>query len=122
MAPTVTYRPQASSCAFDLAKARQVNKVRIKAETINSEVYAKQVLWGLLHDLVVRARRWGIDVRVVYDGAPVHIKGPAKEIRDVIDIPHQPHPPSSPDLNPIEGCWRTIKEKLRAMPVASHEY
>ena len=64
-----------------------------------------------------RARRWGTDVRVVGDGAPVHFKGPAKEIRDVVDIPHQPCPPSSPDLNPIEGCWMIIKEELRAMSV-----
>ena len=42
---------------FEPVKARQVNKVRIKAETNDFQVYAKQVLWGSLQDYVVRARR-----------------------------------------------------------------
>jgi transposase len=100
---------------FDLAKARQVNKVKIRAETINSEVYAGQILSGPLQDYVVRAREWSVDVRVVEDGASVHCKGPAKSIRDLCDIPNHPHPPSSPDLNAIEGCWGMVKHKLRAV-------
>ncbi|KAK4689827.1 hypothetical protein P7C73_g290, partial [Tremellales sp. Uapishka_1] len=100
---------------FKLAKARKVNGQTIAAETINSQVYSDQILWGILQDYVVGERARGVDVLVVEDGAPVHFGGASKAIRPMLDIPHQSHPPSSPDLNPIEGCWRIVKQRLRGM-------
>ena len=91
-------RPQASSRAF---RSRQSSSGQQGPESRRRRLTPKCTL----------------DVRVVEDGAHVHFKGPAKQIRDVVDIPHQPHPPSSPDLKPIEGCCIIIKEKLRAIPV-----
>lgn len=49
---------------------------------------------------------------MVEDGAHVHFGGAAGRL----PISNQHHPPSSPDLNPIEECWRMVKEKLRHMP------
>jgi hypothetical protein len=100
---------------FELAKARQVNKVKIAAETVMSEVYAQQVLWGPMQDYINRARERGIDVHVVEDGAPVHFNGAAKHLRSMMDIPHKSHPPSSPHLNPTEDCWSMVKARLRGM-------
>ena len=100
---------------FNLARARTVNKQRIAAEKIDSKVYAEQILWGPLQDYVNGARARDVDVLVVEDGAPVHFKGAARTIRDLVDIPGLSHPPSSPDLNPIEGCWRIVKQALRGM-------
>ena len=50
---------------------------------------------------------------MVEDGAPVHFGTIAGDVPAITDIPNLPHPPSSPDLNPIEGCWRLVKQKLR---------
>jgi transposase len=100
---------------FNLAKARTVNKVKLAAETITSVKYMEQILWGPMQDYVNQARDRGVDVKVVEDGASVHFKGQAKTMRDMLDIPNHPHPPSLPDLNPIEGCWNIVKGKLRRM-------
>ncbi|EIW69743.1 hypothetical protein TREMEDRAFT_61506 [Tremella mesenterica DSM 1558] len=101
---------------FELAPARTEKGKRIPAETITSKVYARQILWGPLQDYVNQARARGIeDVLVVEDGASVHFKGPAAAIRSLVNIPNLSHPPSSPDLNPIEGCWGIVKAGLRRM-------
>ena len=98
---------------FDLRKARTVNKVRIAADKITSEVYANQMIAGKLSEYVAYARAHGVAPLVVEDGASVHFRGATKAVRDTCDIPNQPHPPSSPDLNPIENCWHRLKVRLR---------
>jgi transposase len=77
--------------------------------------YVEQILWGPLQDYVNQARERGVDVKVVEDGASVHFKGQAKSMQELCDIPNHPHPPSSPDLNPIETCWNILKGKLRRL-------
>jgi transposase len=101
---------------FDLAKAKRRKSGNIKAQTINATVYCEQVLWGPMQAAVNEAKRDGRDPLVVEDGAPVHFKGVAKDIRPMLDITNLPHPPSSPDLNPIEGCWNMLKDHIRRMP------
>jgi hypothetical protein len=101
---------------FELQKVHTVKKVRIAAQTITAEVYAEQILAGPLLCYCNQMREEGVDVLVVEDGAPAHFGGPAGRIRAILPINNQPHPPSSPDLNPIEECWRMVKEKLRCLP------
>jgi transposase len=44
------------------------------------------------------------------DGAKVH--GPLKAALVAAGAQVVPHPPYSPDLNPIENLWATLKEKV----------
>jgi hypothetical protein len=87
-----------------------VNKVRIAPQTITVEVYAEQNLRGPVLNYCNQLRRAGIDILVVEDGAPVHFGGAAGSIRAILPLHNQLYPSSSPDLNPIEECWRMMKE------------
>jgi hypothetical protein len=100
---------------FKLAPARQVKKLKVKAETITSAVYSAQILWGPLLLYVNQAKEEGVEIKIVEDGAPVHWKGDAPGIRAMLPIVTQEHPPSSPDLNPIERCWQSVKIRLTSM-------
>ena len=50
------------------------------------------------------------------DGAPSHTAKTTKCWLARNDIPLFPHPPNSPDLNPIEPIWHELKKRLRALP------
>lgn len=98
-----------------LAPARTINWMKVAKETVTSKVYLEQILAGPLQDYIYEACAQGTPVTVVKDGAPVHFKGFARKLRLLCPIPTHFHPPSSPDLNPIEGCWRIVKEKIKRL-------
>lgn len=101
---------------FNLDKAKTVKGVRTKAQTINSEVYSSQILWGPMQNYWNQAKAEGRDPLVLEDGASVHFKGASARIRPLLDITNQSHPPSSPDLNISEGVWVLIKGRIRRLP------
>jgi transposase len=53
---------------------------------------------------------------VVEDGAPCHSCKLAREARTKLGISSLIHPPSSPDLNPIENVWSLLKTKISLLP------
>lgn len=58
------------------------------------------------------------------DGDPSHgmrKKGFAQEYKDTHGIQNLSHPAQSPDLNPIEGIWAIIKQRLRRRIFDSEE-
>src|SRR5262249_55031335 len=77
-------------------------------QKVNSSIYRDQILLGPLKDMWEES--FGeVDPIVMEDGAPVHKKVCIPE-RENLGMETLPHPPNSPDLNPIENVWQHIKE------------
>lgn len=58
------------------------------------------------------------------DGDPSHgmrKKGLAQEYKAIHNIQNLSHPAQSPDLNPIEGIWAILKQRLRRRIFNSEE-
>ena len=56
------------------------------------------------------------DVRFLHDGAPSHTRKLTKQQLKDHKISVFPHPPSSPDVNPIELVWHRLKKIIQALP------
>ncbi|KAI0364255.1 hypothetical protein BV20DRAFT_956609 [Pilatotrama ljubarskyi] len=55
---------------------------------------------------------------VVEDGALAHKAKVTAQARSQLGIKQLTHPPSSPDLNPIEPLWFKLKKQVQDMPGA----
>jgi len=53
---------------------------------------------------------------VVEANAPIHDSAEARAMRAHLRIDRLSHPPSSPDLNPIEHLWALVKHKIAHPP------
>lgn len=58
-------------------------------------------------------------ILVVEDNAAIHNARRTIAARASLGINRLDHPPSSPDLNPIEGMWHEVKRRLALLPRAS---
>lgn len=87
--------------------------------------YVKQVLQGPLKDFHADVQKNSpATVLFQQDGAPSHTAKLTKSWLARNNIPLFPHPPSSPDLSPIENVWKVLKTRLRArgrMPTSKKE-
>ena len=100
---------------FDLRKAYQKDNVRYPQQTVTARVYYEQIMKGTLAILLWSLRRRIPDILVVKDNAPVHVQGPAGRDRHLCGIPSLEHPPSLPDLFPIENVWLSMKPRMRTL-------
>jgi hypothetical protein len=82
-----------------------------KGTSITSTVYRDQILLGPLQDFWTESFLDLKDPIIMEDNAPVHQKV-CIEARKVMGCETLPHPPNSPDLNPIEHIWAHIKHRL----------
>lgn len=57
-------------------------------------------------------RKHGEDVVFMEDGAKWHKAKVVQRYLRSKGIKMMPHPPQSPDLNPIENVWKRIKDKI----------
>ncbi|QRV97872.1 Transposable element Tc1 transposase [Ceratobasidium sp. AG-Ba] len=53
---------------------------------------------------------------LVEDGSGPHRRKSTRAARESLGIKTHPHPPSSPDLNPIEPLWYIIKKHVAEVP------
>jgi hypothetical protein len=74
------------------------SEVQEKGKGMNGEKYVRMVLNGPLK----RATR--------------HLRTARWQARSKLGIPSLIHPPSSPDLNPIENVWHLLKTKVSQLP------
>ncbi|KAF5312015.1 hypothetical protein D9619_003841 [Psilocybe cf. subviscida] len=88
-----------------------------KGGGLNAERYAKQIVSGPLKRFWASVEKdTGPGVCVVEDGAPCHRGIPAKTAKIKAGFPIMDHPPSSPDLNPIEPLWLLLKNCVADIP------
>lgn len=90
-----------------------------KRKGVTAVIYRDQITKGALKRAWTRVnsnyRAYG-GARIVEDGAKIHtsatnrLQGLRQRFRYIS------HPPSSPDLNPIENCWAWLKRKLGQLP------
>ncbi|KAF8593763.1 hypothetical protein BDV93DRAFT_460393 [Ceratobasidium sp. AG-I] len=84
---------------------------------MSSQGYADQVLSGPLKNfLAYLEKEKGRKVLLVEDGSGPHRGKAAKAAREKYGIQQYPHPPYSPDLNPIEPVWKILKDRVAAIP------
>lgn len=84
---------------------------------LTAKGYTEQVLSGPLPQFMAAMRdAKGLDMLVVEDGASAHRAVVARNKRSEEGICQFPHPPSSPDLNPIEAVWRLLKNRVAENP------
>ena len=98
------------------------SEVQEKGKGMNGEKYVRLVLNGPLKRAVkeLKRARWR-DILVVEDGAPCHSCKLARGVRTNLGINSLVHPPSSPDLNPIENVWSLLKTKVSPTTHSGHQ-
>ena len=88
---------------------------------MNAKKYIEQILWGPLKDFCMTLEvNKGHQFLVVEDGAPSHTSRAAAAERKELGIQNLTHPPSSPDLNPIEPLWLLLKNRVADIPGSSN--
>lgn len=75
--------------------------------------YQDQVLEKHLHDFYMEQAEESGQVLFQQDGAPCHRAKSTSQWLELNDIEKMPHPAASPDLNPIEPLWHTLKTHIR---------
>jgi hypothetical protein len=87
-----------------------------KGSGMNSKRYQEQVLEGVfLHFHAQMMDKRGT-VMFQQDNVSSHTSKLTTQWFKLHSIPLLYHPPSSPDLNPIEPIWHELKVRLRALP------
>ena len=87
-----------------------------KGGGMNSVRYQEQVLDGVLRDFVAEMKSEKPQVKFQQDNVPSHRSQSTMKWFKESGIPLLFHPPSSPDLNPIEPIWHELKKVLQALP------
>ena len=86
---------------------------------VTAKIYSEQITCGELKSCWTRVnnswRGYG-GARIVEDGATIHTLPVNRSEGERMRFIYLQHPPSSPDLNPIENCWAYLKYKLSQLP------
>jgi len=87
-----------------------------KGGGMNAERYQEQVLDGIFFDYWMQMSEERGQILFQQDGAPSHTAKSTQEWLKRNSIDTLPHPPSSPDLNPIEPLWNKMKTLICNCP------
>jgi transposase len=87
-----------------------------KGGGMNKERYISQVLDAHVKPFYDQVEKERPGVVFQQDGAPSHTAKLTKKWFTDNEVVLFPHPPNSPDLNPIEPVWHELKKIIRARP------
>ena len=90
--------------------------MRMPAQRRKGEDYVDIILAGPLWDFYVERFDAVGAALVMEDGAPVHRAKVAQSFWTCNFMESIPHPPQSPDLNPIEHVWKRLKVLVNKCP------
>lgn len=85
---------------------------RGKGKGMNFEKYCILLQHFLVRFIASIALQAGYVPDSVEDNCAFHGSRVTNQCRTALYIRRHPHPPQSPDLNPIEYCWLWIKQRL----------
>ena len=91
--------------------------VRIPSGMRKAVDYVYLVLDGPLWDVYIQQSEEKGFVKVVEDGAPTHCSKAAHDFQSQNSLETFPHPPQSPDMNPIEHVWKQLKVLVNKHPI-----
>jgi hypothetical protein len=81
-----------------------------KGGGMSGKRYIEQVLEGSFLHLYQKMKRWRPNFKFQLDSAPSHrIKITQKWLKEH-GVHISPHPPTSPDVSPIEPVWHILKK------------
>jgi hypothetical protein len=84
---------------------------------MTGEDYVEQVLKGpMLEFYRSLGKERGLVMLLVEDGSGPHRRKSTQAAREELGIHTLPHPPYSPDLNPIEPLWQLLKNRIADIP------
>lgn len=81
-----------------------------------AERYQEQVLDGTLWDFYISMVDNREYMYFMQDNAPIHTSKKVKRWFNGTWLPLFPHPPSSPDINPLENLWDLLKDRIKERP------
>jgi transposase len=106
---------------LDLVPETMIEGGKKRGGGLNAKKYIEQILRGPLKDFCMTLEvDKGHQFLVVEDGAPSHTSRAAGAERKELGIHNLTHPPSSPDLNPIEPLWLVLKNCVADIPGLSN--
>jgi transposase len=79
--------------------------------------YVHLILNGPLWEFYIQQSEEKGFVKVVEDGAPTHCSKAAQTFQSQNSLEMFPHPPQSPDMNPIEHVWKQLKVLVNKCPI-----
>ena len=87
-----------------------------RGNSMSQQYYSQQILPAYI-ELIHKQKDQGMPAILMEDGDPSHghrsKSNPPAAARELAKIQLHDHPPQSPDLNPIEGLWLLLNERLK---------
>ena len=108
---------------WEASKPHAVEK-QVQGNGMTQKYYVDRLLPIYCQAIISLREKYGGDWLLQEDGDPSHgmrKKGLAQEYKDARGIRNLAHPAQSPDLNPIEGIWAILKQRLRRRVFDSEE-
>lgn len=115
--PTKAWFPQNSKPAVELSGQRDLTGI-LGAVTEDREEFfcqSDEYITGehARQFILALSKEFDEDFLIVLDGAPYFQSSKVTDLADREGIDFVRLPPYSPDLNPVEECWRQLKQQLR---------